>query len=79
MNRAARLEQIIYSHVRDCSLFHYSDHRVIIKIPLYREPSLVLTNVTLRKDEIVIEGKLSSSAPRDFCNATIENGNPELA
>lgn len=79
MNRAARIENAIFSHIRDCSVFHTIGNEVIIKIPLYREPSLVLHNVTLRKDELIVEGKLAAVSPRDFCNVPKENEHPELA
>ncbi len=79
MNRAARIENVIFSHIRDCSVFHTVGNEVIIKIPLYREQSLVLHNVTLRNDEIIVEGKLAAVSPKDFCNAYLENEHSRLA
>lgn len=79
MNRAVRLEQVIYSHIRDTMVLHTVNHNVIIKVPLYKEPGIILQSIGVHKNELVIECKLPAVVSQNYCNSPLENGTSDLA
>ena len=56
MNKAF---QVIRSHIRDITVLHTSNNKVIITVPLYLEKGLVLDKVGIIGDQVKIEGSLN--------------------
>lgn len=79
MNRAARLEQVVFSHVRDTLVLHTINNNILIKVPLYKETGIILQSVGVHKNELIIEGKLSAVVLKNYCNVPLENEPDTLA